>query len=183
MIAAFIVAFFTYTLERSTAKLFGVTDVSAKAAQASAEVAKKHLAITTYPHVIVSSVEPREANELQAVPCVHFGLTNSGNGAATVNKVAATAEITPRGGGLTLATTARFVSSGVTIEPRGTISDNYIPFNAPEWQQINSGEKTLRIIFHVTASDIFRTSYPEEIFTFTFEHGVFKRSNLLTPEK
>jgi hypothetical protein len=189
-ISTIIIAAFTGTLWMATSGLLDSavtqsrhTEIAAKAAQASAEVAKKNLAITTYPHVIISPIEPHEANEFQTAPRVHFGLTNSGNGAATVNKVAATVEITPRGGGLTLATTARFVSSGVTIEPRGTISDNYIPLSAPEWQQINSGEKTLRIIFHVTASDIFQTPYPEEIFTFAFEHGIFKRSNILTPEK
>jgi hypothetical protein len=191
-ISTIIIAAFTGTLWMATSGLLGSavtqsrhTEIAAKAAKKSAEVAEKSLIAATRPHVIISPIEPREANESQSVPHIHFGLTNSGNGAAIVNKVVATIEITPRGGNvLTLATTpAKFVVSGVKIEPRGTISDNHIPLSAPEWQQIKTGEKRLGVVFHVTASDIFQTPYPEEIFTFAFEHGIFKRFNILTPEK
>jgi hypothetical protein len=185
------IAVFTLTLWLSTARLFRVTNVSAKAAQESAEVAKKSLLAANRPVIAITSLELCEANEFQAAPHINFGLVNSGKGTAIVNKVSVI--VSSIYGGIGLATNppinSWFVPSDVNseIEPGQPMSGYPItaPFlGAQELQQIKSGGRTLRIIFNITFKDIFKNGYMPTI-SFDFDHRqkIFITRSSLIPEK
>jgi hypothetical protein len=166
------------------------TMLAAVAAKKSAIAAEKSLLVANRPVIIITPLELREPEPGQIGSHIHFGIMNSGKGAAIVNKVSATVQTTPSGGNvLTLASKTQYATpnAGFVIEVGQSISGHHIEsplLGISELQQINSGKMMLEIIFEVMFRDIIDSHYTQT-FPFVFGHtqGIFTRSSRLIPEK
>jgi general stress protein YciG len=162
---------------------------AANAAKKSADVAEKSLLVANRPIITISPLQLCPPDRGQVRPHILFGLRNSGNGVAVVNKVCATIQTTPSGGNvLTLANKAKYIAPnvGFAIEVRQRTSGHRIAspvLGVPELEKINRGEIILEIIFNIMSKDIFENPYAQ-IFPFQFDptQGIFTHSSRLIPE-
>ncbi len=190
-IATAFIAIFTFTLWRSSDKLFIVTKesadaatMSAKAAKKSAEVAEKSLVIATRPRF---TIPPPELHETQHIS---FSIANRG-GVAIIDRVDASVQATRGCGGFTVTRPDKLFPLTINreIEAGQSLGEYSIALDwigAPNLhREIKSGEATLKIIFQIISKDMFGKNYPTPTIPFDFDRGkwVFEPSRLLQPEK
>jgi hypothetical protein len=186
-LATIAIACFTWTLYKSSEKMWAVTEIAAKASQKSADVAENALLAANNPIITITELELRDANEFFDKPHIHWGLRNSGPGTGVVHTMhtrTAIAIATPEG--IKVFRSKEKIQWGSSIESKTTAPGFSIttPMLQTQIAEIRAGVATLTFLIQTDGQNIFKDRF-SVLFSFGFDHasGGFNRMGAQgTPE-